>query len=82
MKTVDLSTKALTLNEILELAARENVVVKAKDGREYVVAELDDLDEEITLVRQNKELTDFLTERSQDQERFTVDQAKARLGLK
>lgn len=64
MKTVDLTTQLATLEEVLSLADQENVVLRTKEGREYIVAELDDFDRELELVRQNEELMEFLARRS------------------
>ena len=81
MKAIDLSTTSPTLDEVLQLASEENIVLKSPDGREFVLAELDDFDDEIALVRQNKELMDFLAERSCDSTRCSLAEARRRLGV-
>jgi energy-converting hydrogenase A subunit M len=63
MKTVDLTTQLATLEEVLSLADQENVVLRTKEGREYVVAEPDDFDRELEPVRQNEELMELLARR-------------------
>ena len=47
MKAIDLSSAAPTLTEILELAGNENVIVRTPEGREFVVAEIDDFEKEV-----------------------------------
>jgi len=81
MKTVDLTTQLATLEEVLSLAGQENVVLRTKEGREYVVAELDDFDRELELLRQNEELTEFLARRSRDEPTFSLDEVRRELGL-
>lgn len=81
MKVIDLATETPSLGEVLNWAATENVVMKSISGREFVVAELDDLDEEIALIRGNQELMDLLDHRSQDKTRIPFDQVRTELGL-
>jgi hypothetical protein len=81
MKTVDLTTQLATLEEVLSLADQENVVLRTKEGREYVVAELDDFDRELELVRQNEELMELLARRSKDEPTFSLDEVRRELGL-
>jgi hypothetical protein len=81
MKTVDLTTQLATLEEVLSLADQENVVLRTKEGREYVVAELDDFDRELELVRQNEELMELLARRSKDEPTFSLEEVRRELGL-
>jgi hypothetical protein len=81
MKTVDLTTQLATLEEVLSLADQENVVLRTKAGREYVVAELDDFDRELELVRQNEELMELLARRSKDEPTFSLEEVRRELGL-
>jgi uncharacterized membrane protein len=81
MKTVDLTTQLATLEEVLSLADQDNVVLRAKEGREYVVAELDDFDRELELVRQNEELMELLARRSKDEPTFSLEEVRRELGL-
>ena len=53
-----------SLKEILELASEENIILRTQDGREFVLAEIDDFDREVELTRQNEEFMQFLDERS------------------
>jgi hypothetical protein len=64
MKAIDLSTSSPALPEILQLASEENVILKTADGRQFVVAEIDDFAEEVRLTRQNEALMRLLDERS------------------
>lgn len=59
----------------------ENLIVRTAEGREFLVAELDDFDREIQLIRENAELMAFLDERSQDTTTYTLAQVRQHLGL-
>ena len=81
MKIVELTTVAPALAELLDLAGEETLILKTSEGREFVLAEVDDFDTEITLVRQNKELMALLAERSREKKTYTLQQVREQLGL-
>jgi hypothetical protein len=64
LKTVELTAIAPPLAELLDLAGEDNIVLRTPEGREFVLAEVDDFDTEIALVRENKELMALLEDRS------------------
>jgi len=82
MKTVKVTESVTKLSEILDLASEENVILETVDGREFIVAELDDFEREVKLIRQNKELMKFLEDRSKEKKTFTLDQVKEQLNLR
>jgi hypothetical protein len=79
MKAIDLSTAAPTLAEVLELAGQENLILKTPEGKEFVLAEIDDFAQEVALVRQNDALMQLLAERSKEPGKYTLGQVRARL---
>ena len=81
MKTIDLATGAPSLPDLLNLASEENVILRAADGREYVLAEVDEFEREVALVRQNQELMEFLDQRSHPNKTYTIDEARKLLGI-
>jgi hypothetical protein len=81
LKTIELTTIAPYLAELLALASEETVVLKTPEGREYVLGELDDFDEELALIRKNEELMTLLDERSQEKTTYTLQQVREQLGL-
>jgi hypothetical protein len=81
MKIVDLSTEPLSLKDLLELVGQENLILRTPDGREFVLAEINDSDKEVELVRQNQELMDFLDQRSREEKTYTLSQVRKSLGL-
>ena len=82
MKTIDLSSATLTVNELLDLAGEDLVIIKVPSGREFVLAEVEDFEDEIERTRQNAELMAFLDERSRETVTYTLEQVRERLKLK
>jgi hypothetical protein len=76
MSTVDLATELPSLEEILELAGEENIILRTPEGREFVLAEVDDFDKEVKLVREHPDLMEFLDQRSQETKTFTLRQVR------
>jgi hypothetical protein len=82
MKTIELLSEAApSLKELLELADQESLLLKTPDGREFILSEVDGLSQEIEQIRNNPELMKFLAQRSQEKERFSLEQVKQKLGL-
>ena len=81
MKIVELTAIAPALAELLDLAGEEPLILKTAEGREFVLAEVDDFDTEIALVRQNEELMALLAERSREKKTYTLQQVREQLGL-
>jgi hypothetical protein len=81
MKTVDLASSTQNLPTLLDMASEENLILRTADGREYVLAEVDDFDREVELVRQNQELMEFLEQRSRPSQTYTIEEARKILEL-
>jgi hypothetical protein len=82
MRTVDLSSTTPTVNELLELADEDLLIIKAPSGREFVLAEVEDFEDEIARTRKNAELMALLDERSRETVTYTLEQVRERLKLK
>ena len=76
MKTIAVSSRAKTVNALLKQAVEENLILRTEDGREFVLAQIDNFDREIELTQQNKELMRLLDQRGR--ERATVSLQEAR----
>ena len=81
MKTVDIGMATPSLQELLELASNGNVILRAADGKEFLLAEVDDLALEVAMVRRQPELMDFLTQRSASGPRSSLKEVRETLGL-
>lgn len=64
MKMINLAEQAIDITHILELAQEGPVLLLAADGREYVIAEADDFDHEVELLRNSLAFQRFLDDRS------------------
>jgi hypothetical protein len=81
MKTVDLAGSTPNLPALLDMASEDNLLLRTADGKEYVLAEVDDFDREVALVRQNQELMEFLERRSRPGQTYTIAEARKILEL-
>jgi hypothetical protein len=81
MRTLELKTGHPELDEVLDLASSENVILTTPDGRRFVLAEIDDFEAEIRLVREHAELMKLLDARSDAGRTFTLDEVKKELGI-
>jgi hypothetical protein len=81
MKTVTVSARARALLSLLKQAGEENLILKTEDGREFLLAEIDNFDREIARTRQNEELMRLLDERGREKATVSIQEARARLGL-
>jgi hypothetical protein len=53
-----------------------NASLHTQDGKEYILAELDDFDREVALVRMNSELMDLLEARSRPEKTYSLEEAR------
>lgn len=81
MRIIEVSENILNIDEILNYASTENIILKISDGREFILAEVDNFDRELELTRQNEELMDFLDRRSEKEETYTLEEVKQQLGI-
>ena len=81
MKTIDLTNGTPSVPELLNIASEDNVLLRTADGREYVLAEVDDFEREVERVRQNQELMELLDQRSRPSKTYTIEQARKILGI-
>jgi len=66
MKTLDLSRKQITLEELLKLAAAGSVRILTADGHAYILEDADEFDKEVKLLGKSKKFQRFLKERSKE----------------
>jgi hypothetical protein len=80
VKTIDISP-AVSVQALLAQAAQENLILKTDDGREFVLAEVDQFDREIELTRQNRELMQKLDERGKEVASVSLREAREKLAI-
>jgi hypothetical protein len=79
MKRISVSSKSRVLNGLLKRALKENIIIRARDGHEFVLAEIEDFNREIELIRQNDKLMKLLDERGQEKATISLREARRRL---
>jgi len=81
VKTIKVSKQAKTVNALLKKARQEGVILRAPDGNEFILAEIDDFNREIELTRENKRLMRLLDNRAKQRASVSLGEAKRRLGI-
>jgi len=76
MKAINVSKASPTLREVLELAGEDNVLLRTAEGRQFVLAEIDDFEEEVAKVRNNKAIMRLLAKRSKEAGRLSLSQVR------
>jgi len=81
MKTIRISPNCSEVNEILEQASNDDLILRSADGREFMITVIDDSDEEVARMRHNAKLMAFLDERSRQTVTIPLNDVKKELGL-
>jgi hypothetical protein len=81
VKTINIGETMPSLPELLALASDGNVILCAPDGKEFLLAEVDDLALEVATISQQPELMEFLAKRSKGSPRYSLQQVRETLGL-
>ena len=81
MKRISVSSKSRVLNGLLKRALKENIIIRARDGHEFVLAEIEDFNQEIELIRRNDKLMKLLDERGQEKATVSLREARRRLRI-
>ena len=66
MKTLDLTWQKMTIEELLGWAASDLVLIRARDGHEFVMEEVDDFEGEVAMLGSSEQFMQFLAERAQE----------------
>jgi hypothetical protein len=84
MKTIRVTNRSKAINALLAKARKEDVILKASDGSEFMVTAIDDFDHEIAAQRQNKKLMAYLdgvAKAAKKSESIPLEEVERRLGL-
>ena len=79
MKTIDLSKTPLSVNELLDSAQHESVMVQAADGTLFVLSLADEFVTEVELLRQNHAFLTLFDAYKQTQKTILLDEVEKRL---
>jgi hypothetical protein len=81
MRTIQVSEESPSLQDVLDIARDESVVLRLSDGEAFLLAEIDDFEQEVRRTGQNEELMRLLDKRSTQDQTFTIQQVREQLGL-
>ena len=80
MTKVDTSAVS-NLNELLDLAQEDAILLRTPEGQEFILTEVEDFEAELEAVRKNPELMELLAERSREEKTYSLEEVKEKLGL-
>jgi hypothetical protein len=81
MKVIPVSPHATEINELLDQARHEEVLLQSADGSEFLLVAIDDFAQEVLRTRQNERLMALLDERAKQTQTVPLDEVKRQLGL-
>jgi hypothetical protein len=73
MKTLDLTRKHITLDELLKIASAGSVRILTADGHAFVLEDADDFEKEVELLGKSKKFKRFLKMRSKEAATTSLD---------
>ncbi|NJO41435.1 MAG: hypothetical protein HC769_13825 [Cyanobacteria bacterium CRU_2_1] len=79
MRTLDLRQQPMTLEELLQVASQESVLILAKDGSEFVLETANAFEREVAKLGQSEKFLAFLAERSQESGGTSLEAIERRL---
>jgi len=79
MKIFDLGQQPITLEEVLQMAAQEAVLIRDRDGNEYILEPADAFKREMAQLGQNEEFMSFLAERARGSVQISFEEIEDRL---
>jgi hypothetical protein len=79
MKTLDLGKQPVTVDELLTSAASETVLIRSKDGHEFVLEAADAFEQEVAEFAASEKFMSFLPRRSKEQASISLAEIEQRL---
>jgi PHD/YefM family antitoxin component YafN of YafNO toxin-antitoxin module len=79
MKTVSLQDEPLDLDALINMASKEPILLLTVDGKEFVLAEADDFEQEVETLRRSQAFQRFLDERSRSGSRIALEEIEAEI---
>jgi hypothetical protein len=81
MTVIELADTHPTLDEVIGLAKGGVVVLRKPDGSAYALAQLDDFEVEVELLRNNPEFLSFLSQLSREDASISLEDLREELAL-
>jgi hypothetical protein len=82
MITLDLRKQDITLEELLQFASSDSVLIRARDGQEFVLESADEFDKEVAALGRSEKFMEFLASRSTEAGTVTLEDLKKELESK
>ena len=79
MITLDLRQQTISVEELFRLASADSVLVRHRDGGEFVVKTADAFDREVAELRQSDNFMTFLSERCEEKATVSLEDIERRL---
>ena len=79
MRTIDLTTDTLSLDELLDSVGDDVVMVRSADGSAFMVSRADEFATEVELLRRNHTFLTLLDSYKQDRRTLSLAEAEERL---
>jgi hypothetical protein len=81
MKVIELVNGSPSLDEAIDLAKQELVVLRKPDGSVFALSEVDDFAVEVELLKNNAELMSFLRQQSEEKATISLEELRQELAL-
>jgi hypothetical protein len=81
MKIIELDASSVLLDELLEMARQETVILKRADNERFVLSLVDEFDLEVELLRNNPEFMAYLDELFKQEATIPLEDIEKELGL-
>ncbi|MDR4496990.1 MAG: hypothetical protein MRK02_03550 [Candidatus Scalindua sp.] len=79
MKTIDISSGLPSIKELLDMAKKESLLIKTKDGESFVISSTDEFDSEVELLRKNHKFLSMLDNFKSCDETIPIDEVEKNL---
>jgi hypothetical protein len=74
MKMINLAEATLDITDLIILAQQEPILLLTANGQEFLLAEADDFEREVALLRASQAFQQFLDERSANKRRIPLEE--------
>lgn len=81
MKVIELGHAYPTLDEVIDLAEKELVVLRKPDGSVFALSSVDDFAVEVELLKNNREFMALLKQLSQEEAAISLQDLRKELAL-
>jgi len=82
MKVIELAGNHNSLEDFLEMARQETIILRKANSQDSVLATIDDFDLELEVLRNNKEFMAYLDTLSEEKATIPIEDVEKELGFK